>query len=117
MGMSAERAVPIIPIDDVEVAKRFYVDGLGFRVTGESGDGAITIIDRGTIHVTLDCPMDGHGRNICVGLEVNDADALYEEWRKRVPIDRPPMNQDWGARTFGVTDPFGNGLFVMGPLT
>ena len=114
--MTVERAVPIIPIDDVTVAKQYYIDGLGFRVTAESGDGAITIIDRGTIHLTLDCPMDGHGRNICVGLEVEDADALYGEWRAKVPIDRPPKNEEWGARTFGLTDPFGNSIFVMGPL-
>jgi len=28
--------------------------------------------------------MDGHGPNICVALEVEDADALYEEWREKV---------------------------------
>ena len=27
------------------------------------------------------------------------------------------MNEFWGARTFDCQDPFGNTIFVMGPLT
>jgi catechol 2,3-dioxygenase-like lactoylglutathione lyase family enzyme len=30
-----ERAVPVLPVDDLARAKRFYVDGLGFEVTFE----------------------------------------------------------------------------------
>jgi hypothetical protein len=26
------------------------------------------------------------------------------------------MNEEWGARTFGVGDPFGNSIFVIGPV-
>jgi uncharacterized glyoxalase superfamily protein PhnB len=61
--------------------------------------------------------MSGHGRNACASLQVESADAYYDEWRKRVPIKRPPTNEPWGSRTFGVTDPFGNTIFVMGPTT
>lgn len=113
-----ERAVPILPADDLGEARDFYVDGLGFEVVfevTEDGRTGLLGVRRGTIQLTIDCPMDGHGRNACVGLEVEDADRYYEEWRERVVIDRPPMNEDWGARTFSVTDPSGNGLFVMGP--
>jgi len=67
--------------------------------------------------LTLDCPMSGHGREACVSLMVDDADAYYDEWHTRVEIPRPPKNEYWGARTFGVTDPFGNTIFVMGPTT
>jgi len=31
-----ERAVPVLPADDLRVAKKFYVDALGFDVTFES---------------------------------------------------------------------------------
>jgi len=113
-----ERAVPILPADDLGEARDFYVDGLGFEVVfevTEDGRTGLLGVRRGTIQLTIDCPMDGHGRNACVGLEVEDTDRYYEEWRERVVIDRPPMNEDWGARTFSVTDPSGNGLFVMGP--
>jgi uncharacterized glyoxalase superfamily protein PhnB len=76
-----ERAIPILPADDLLVAKEFYVD-----------------------------------REACVSLQVEDADAYYDEWRERVEIRRPPVNEPWGARTFDVVDPFGNTIFVMGPV-
>ena len=113
-----ERAVPIFPVDDLQVAKAFYVGGLGFNIRYEwSGDGKSGIIglERGTIYLTLDSPMSGHGREACLGLEVSDADAYYNEWRVKIEIRDSPKNEEWGARTFSVIDPFGNTIFVMGP--
>ncbi len=114
-----ERAVPILPVDDLRLAKRYYVDGLGFSVrfeaTGQGNQGLLGVA-YGDIVLTLDCPMDGHGREACVALEVDDADARYEAWRSRVDIRRAPRDEPWGARTFDMIDPFGNTLFVIGPL-
>lgn len=113
-----ERAVPILPVDDLALARRYYTEGLGFEVAFEwtTGDAAGLLgMRRGTIALTLDCPMAGHGRHACVALEVNDADRYFDEWRARVPVRRAPRNEDWGARTFDIEDPFGNTLFVIGP--
>ena len=113
-----ERAIPILPAEDLAVAKTFYADGLGFRVAFEASDDGRTGLlglERGTIRLTLDSPMDGHGRNACVSLEVHDADAYYREWSANVPVLRPPRNEAWNARTFDLLDPFGNTIFVMGP--
>jgi uncharacterized glyoxalase superfamily protein PhnB len=115
-----ERAVPILPADDLSAAKEFYVDGLGFNVSFEATDDGKTGLlglERGTLCLTVDCPMSGHGREACVSLHVESADAYYNEWRERVAIRRPPKNEAWGARTFDVIDPFGNTIFVMGPPT
>jgi uncharacterized glyoxalase superfamily protein PhnB len=117
--MPMERAVPVLPADDLAVAKQFYVEGLGFEVTfeaSEDGKSGLLGVRRGSIAITLDSPMDGHGRDACVSLEVESADRYYDEWCTRVEIKRPPKNEEWGARTFSVTDPFGNTIFVMGPL-
>ena len=114
-----ERAVPVLPTDDLAAAREFYVNGLGFRAVWEaSADGRTGLmgVARGTIAMTLDCPMDGHGRLACVSLEVDDADAYYREWSARVAVARPPVNEPWGARTFSVHDPSGNTIFVMGPV-
>lgn len=115
-----ERAIPVLPVEHLGVAKEFYVGRLGFavrfEVTGDGEDGLLGI-ERGTIEITLDCPMTGHGREACVSLRVDDADAYYREWSERVEIRRPPRNEPWGARTFDVIDPFGNTIFVMGPVT
>jgi catechol 2,3-dioxygenase-like lactoylglutathione lyase family enzyme len=114
-----ERAIPILPADDLRVAKDFYVGRLGFAVrfeATEDGTTGLLGVDRGHISLTLDCPMSGHGREACVSLQVEDADAYYDEWREQVEIRRAPTNEPWGARTFDVIDPFGNTIFVMGPV-
>ena len=112
-----ERAIPVLPADDITVAKHFYVDKLGFRVTFEASDGKSGImgVERGTISLTIDAPMSGHGRHACVALHVDDADSYYREWREKLEIKNPPRDEDWGARTFGVDDPAGNTIFVIGP--
>jgi len=115
-----ERATPILPADDLRVGKSFYVDRLGFSVrfeVSEDGKNGLLGLQRGAIYITLDSPMSGHGRDACVSLEVEDADAYYQEWRNRVDVRRPPKDEVWGARTFDLIDPFGNTIFVMGPPT
>ena len=47
---------------------------------------------------------------------MNDADAYYREWSAQVAVLRPPRDEEWDARTFDLLDPFGNTLFVMGPV-
>jgi uncharacterized glyoxalase superfamily protein PhnB len=116
---AAERAVPMLPADEIRVARDFYAAKLGFRVTfdtSEGGRNGMLGLARGGIALTLDSPMDGHGRNACVSLEVDDADAYYDEWSEEVEVLRPPKNEEWGARTFDLLDPFGNTIFVMGPV-
>ena len=114
-----EQAIPILPADDLTAAKRFYVDGLGFQVTfeaSEDGKAGLIGLERGTIRLRIDSPMPGHGRDACVSLQVDDADAYYREWSAKVAVLRPPRDEDWGARTFDLLDPFGNTIFVMGPV-
>jgi catechol 2,3-dioxygenase-like lactoylglutathione lyase family enzyme len=114
----AERAVPILPGDDLQVAKEFYVAKLGFQVDwewSEDGHSGLIGLARGGIELTIDVPMAGHGRNACVSFRVDNADAYYDEWRGKVEIPHGPKDEFWGARTFGLTDPFGNTLFVIGP--
>lgn len=114
-----ERAVPNLPADDLQVAKGFYVGRLGFSVRYEAtldGKSGVLGVERGGFVLHLDAPMSGHGRNVVVTLEVEDTDALYDQWSDRVAVRRPPRNEEWGGRTFDVTDPFGNLLYVVGPL-
>lgn len=115
-----ERAVPVLPATDLRVARKFYVEALGFDVTFDTSDGGRTGLlglRRGGLELTLDCPMSGHGRRACASLRVPDADALYDTWKAAARVPRPPQDQPWGARTFDVADAFGNTLFVIGPPT
>jgi catechol 2,3-dioxygenase-like lactoylglutathione lyase family enzyme len=114
-----ELAVPILPADDLAAMKAFYVDGLGFSVTfeaSEDGRSGLLGLKRGTIQLTIDSPMEGHGRNACVSLHVDDADAYHREWNSKVAVLRAPRNEEWGARTFDLLDPSGNTIFVIGPV-
>lgn len=114
-----ELAIPILPADDLRSARAFYVDGLGFAVrfeASEDGTTGLLGLARGPMWLTIDAPMDGHGRQACVSLQVDDADRYYEEWRRRVEIADRPRDQPWGTRTFSVHDPAGNTIFVMGPI-
>lgn len=114
-----ERAIPILPAEDLATARAFYVDRLGFSVTfeaSEDGHSGLLGIARGTIEMTLDSPMQGHGREACVALRVDDADRYYDEWGSKVKVLRSPKDEDWGARTFDLLDPSGNTLFIMGPV-
>lgn len=113
-----ERAVPVLPADDLQTARDFYVSALGFHVTFEAtedGHNGLLGLARGSIELTVDCPMEGHGRNACVALHVDDADRYYAEWSARAAMMRAPHREPWGARTFDFMDPFGNTLFVIGP--
>jgi len=115
-----ERAIPILPTEDLAAAKAFYVGGLGFHVTfevSEDGHSGLLGLARGTIEITLDSPMEGHGREGCVSLQVDDTDSYYREWSLMVNGLRPPKDEEWGARTFDLLDPSGNTILVMGPLT
>ena len=89
--------------------------GSALYEASDDGKSGILGLARGSIRITLDSPMDGHGRNACVSLEVDDADAYFEEWSQKVDVLRPPKDEAWGARTFDLLDPFGNTIFVMGP--
>lgn len=114
-----ERSIPVLPADDLAVAKEFYVTRLGFDVlfeATENGRTGLLGVNRGSIRINLDCPMDGHGRNACVILEVEDVDGYFEAWSRSVAVLRPPRNEEWGARTFDLLDPFGNTIFVIGPV-
>jgi catechol 2,3-dioxygenase-like lactoylglutathione lyase family enzyme len=114
-----ELAIPILPADDLRAARAFYVDGLGFAVrfeASEDGTTGLLGLARGSMWLTIDAPMSGHGRRACVSLQVESADRYFAEWRTRVEIHRPPRDEPWGARTFSVHDPSGNTIFVMGPI-
>jgi len=115
-----ELAIPVLPADDLRIARAFYVDQLRFDIRFEaSEDGAHGLLGlaRGSMWLTIDAPMSGHGRHACVSLQVDDVDQYYTEWRERVAIERAPRDEPWGARTFSVQDPSGNTVFVLGPPT
>ena len=73
---------------------------LGFKVrfeATEDGKNGIMGLERGSIELTIDCPMSGHGRNACASLVVNSADAYYEEWGAEGRVPAPAYERGVGC--------------------
>jgi catechol 2,3-dioxygenase-like lactoylglutathione lyase family enzyme len=101
-------AAPILPAGDLTVAKAFYVDGLGFRVTfevSENGRSGLLGLERGAIQLTLDSPMKGYGRDACVALHVDDPNTYYREWSPKVrSFERREARSEESERSTAVVE-------------
>jgi catechol 2,3-dioxygenase-like lactoylglutathione lyase family enzyme len=109
-------AVPNLPSSDLAISEQFYVMKLGFTVIfrfSEDGHAGIVGLERDGMRINIDSPMDGHGRNACVSLEVDNVDLIFHEWSISLEGLRPPEDQPWGARTFDLQDPDNNTIFVL----
>ncbi len=108
-----------IPVSDQDRALDFYVNVLGFELTGDTpmGDGQrwITVQPpKGETHFVLFTPdgaEDLVGRFAPVWMQTDDLDATYEELSaKGVEFPVPPTVADWDpdARWAQFKDPDGN---------
>ena len=114
--------VPTLRIHDTAAAKKFYVEGLGFRVDfewrHEPGFPVFMQVSRDGMRLylsehALDC--DGHG---LVYLYVPNVDAWQAELIGRgVLADAPPRDQPWGTRELQIEDPDGNRLRICTVLS
>lgn len=106
--MRVERIEPVLRVEDMQAALRFYVDTLGFEKAEWSGDEFANVgLDGGSIYLSLGDQGRG-GAWVWIG--VDDVEPLYEDLKARgVPILMPPTNFDW-ALEMRVADPDGNVL-------
>jgi predicted enzyme related to lactoylglutathione lyase len=105
-----ERVEPVLRVEDMQAALRFYVDVLGFRkadwssdeFAGIGGDGASLYLSRGD---------QGRG-GAWVWIGVDDVEAVHRRLQERgAAILLPPTDFDW-ARELRVADPDGNVLRI-----
>jgi catechol 2,3-dioxygenase-like lactoylglutathione lyase family enzyme len=103
-----ERADPILRVEDMAAAVRYYVGVLGFKEVGW-GDDRFTCVGRDDAEIYLCQGGQGHtGSWVWVG--VGDVEALYEELKaKGARIRHEPRNYPW-ALEMHVEDPDGNVL-------
>ena len=99
---------PILRVENMSAALRFYVDGLGFT-NAEWGGDDFTLVARDTAGIYLCLGDQGRGAAWAwVGVE--DVDKLCAEFESRgVPIRMRPTNYPW-ALEMHVEDPDGNVL-------
>ncbi len=103
-----EHADPILRVEDMTAAVRYYVEVLGFE-NADWGDEWFTCVSRGGACIYLCKGGQGHtGGWAWIGVE--DAEQLHEEWRASgARIRHPPRNYSY-ALEFHVEDLDGNVL-------
>ena len=119
-----EGAVPILPSRALGETLAFY-ERLGFENRGAPPEEwNYLIIGRGEIwlHFFGMPEIDPLTTIASCFLYVDDAAAVYEEWRRVVEPDpatgsriEEPMDTDYGMREFAVVDPSGNLVRVGSP--
>lgn len=104
------RAVPVLPAVDIKETSRYYVESLGFHITGDYGDYVLLQRDYVELHL-----WHGAKRSICENsgcyVRVANVDELYKEFsEKGVHILARLELKEWGTKEFSITDMDGNCL-------
>ncbi len=102
-------------VRDIEQARRFWSETLGFPVIQElSGAGFVALRPAGGSIIALqDAATLPPGQAVQpggfeLGLKVDDVDAVWQDWQARgVPLLTPPMDLPFG-RTFLAQTPDGH---------
>lgn len=116
-----QQVFPTLRITDYARSKRFYVDGLGFRIDWEHRfdvrDPVFVQLTRDGLSLYLS-EHAGDGRpGGLVHLYVPDVDAWYAEIVSRgLAVEFPPRDEPWGNRDLRIADPDGNQLCLCTPI-
>jgi len=114
-------------VEDLDAAKRFYVDVFGLPVHFEDGDSAV--FDFGNTLVNLlrtsavpelnePAPVGGRdaGSRLQLTIEVDDVDRVVADLAVRgAVLLNGPLDRPWGVRTASFRDPAGHIWEVAGP--
>jgi predicted lactoylglutathione lyase len=116
------KAVPEIPVADIDKAQAYYRDCLGFHIDwDDAGGGGIGGISKGRCRMFLTNAAfrEGFGNRAPVLVWINldskqEVDELYAEWSATgAKIVSPPEDKPWLLREFTVTDLDGNQFRVF----
>jgi hypothetical protein len=120
--MTLQPHTPVLRIFDVALAKRFYVEWLGFGIDWEveAGPGGpkYAQVSRPPVVLHLTEHYGDCSPWAKVFINTDDVEALHRELSTRPnPNIRPGVDvASWNAKVMGVIDPFGNRLCFNQPL-
>lgn len=111
---------PVFIVKNLDVAKSFYTENLGFDVVF-SGDWYIHLVSKSGIQVGFLLPDQPTqppifqkpcaGEGVIFSLEVEDADAAFTIAKSQsLNIVLELRSEDWGQRHFCIQDP--NGIYL-----
>jgi catechol 2,3-dioxygenase-like lactoylglutathione lyase family enzyme len=103
---------PMIPSNNIEETKQFFVELFGFEVVMD-GDYVIIKKNNHLIHIL---PAGLKIDEMEFYLEVDQVDALWDSIKDRVKgiKVRPPFNRNYGMREFHIVVPRTNTLMFVG---
>ncbi|SDO25488.1 hypothetical protein SAMN04515671_0320 [Nakamurella panacisegetis] len=114
--MDSTRVTANLPVTDIEAAKSFYTDFLGFR-TEEFNMGWVARFTApdGVTSVQLVTHDATAPEDSVMSVHTDDVDGAYAEAQRRgLQIVHPLTTETWGVRRFFVRDPCGNVINVVG---
>jgi len=111
---------PVFTVEDLNAAKSFYTENLGFDVAF-SGDWYIHLVSKSGVQVGFLLPDQPSqppifqkpylGKGVIFSLEVEDADTAFAAAKSRsLNIVLELRSEDWGQRHFCIEDP--NGVYL-----
>jgi uncharacterized glyoxalase superfamily protein PhnB len=115
------KAVPEIPVSNVESAANYYAGVLGFDFDWGNDQGGIGGISQGECRIFLTNASFreeyGNRGTVVVWLNLNskqEVDELYHRWREAgAEILAAPEDKPWHLHEFRIADPDGNQLRVF----
>lgn len=116
-----QRVVPVIPVEDYERSRSFWVDALDFEVDwewrDEPGLPVFAQISRAGLSLYL-AQRSGEAAAPCTTyVYVSDVDAWHQEALEAgLAVEAPPQDRPWGNREMSLRDPDGNALVVASVL-
>jgi len=114
-----ERVAPVLPVRDLDAALELY-RRLGFSVRAFEGDARYGFCERGqvSLHLSEVAGLDPATSVVSLYLDVDDADAVHDEWRAAGVEGsfHEPEDTGYELREFAYVDPDGNLLRVGSPL-
>ena len=121
MLIGIPKAIPEIPVRDVEKAAKYYVDVLGFSFDWGDDQGGIGGISQGECRMFLTNAkfreQCGTAGAVMIWLNLDskhEVDELYQRWREAgARIHPEPEDKPWHLREFRVGDLDGNQLRVF----
>lgn len=104
---------PIITVRDLDLAKRFYVDVLGFSVDFETED-VLGLLQNKVLVLIIDQDSENVRQppgTSNISFLTDEVDSLFDRCASAgVPILVEPGDRSYGQRDFAIRDPDGNAL-------
>ncbi len=112
----------ILYLRDLDAARGFYSDLLGFPVVYES-DWFLSFRTAPNVHISCNGRREDHaargtgGGGVLVEFRVADVDTTFCDLRRLgVPFEFEPEDKPWGLRACGTRDPEGYPVWFSTPL-